>query len=395
VSKVVGAEHDGTDPMHTTPSFDEERELFAVKWHLAGLPVPMDYEHELAQPMSQQDREYQSVRGKGDGRRPLSTLPRSLRSEPNGFTLEEERSLLVFDTPALEGRCVNLADMNANVVVLCFIIMQTAPLILAMLNGFEVIGADLRQTTHRSIGLALATRWAERAIGATTSTFLVGEYAEGARLFAAPVNIEPPPSQVVGTPAQRVRQARAGCGLAWCTLAALAGTISYDPAARAAAACSALCGPVEYLADAAICGHPLLASFSFGAFRSCPLVDSPQGLPVSSTAPELALQQAWGEARLLSQRIHEEGTRLLDFDLLDWGHSIKPAELQDIPRELFEHLPSFDDPRLDQLAFTPIREPNRIARLQRKPVQLPVPIGRCPRSAADLMPPLIYQRVEY
>ncbi|MDP6945853.1 MAG: hypothetical protein QF464_17010, partial [Myxococcota bacterium] len=321
-------------------------------------------------------------------------MPRSLRVEGETQRLSVPRELTAIDVDALNARRVDLRALGPDVVMLCFVIMQTAPLILASLNGFEIIGADFRRSTHRSIGLAVATRWAEAAIGGSSSTFLVGDYRDGARLFAAPVNFQPHPSQIVRTPAQRARRTRLGCGLAWCTLAALAGTISYDPVARAAAACSALCGPVEYLADSTICGHALLPTFSFGAFRSRPLVDSPLDLPILNTAPDRAVQRGWGEARLLQQRIQEVSLATGDDDLLLWGQAITPQELQDIPPENFANLPSFDNPRLDQLAFTPIHEPPRLARLQSKPQQPPAPVGRCPRSAADLMPPEVYARVE-
>ena len=396
VRAVVAAEHDGL-PL-ATPDFEEERERFAVACYRAGLHVPADYESRDAQPSSMADRAYQSTRGLGDGRRPAATLPRSLRED--SVLASAPADLTSMDIAALDGRRVDLREVNPNVILLCFVIMQTTPLILAMLNGFEVIGADFRQETHRSIGLAVATRWAEAAIGAASSTFLVGEYRDGARLFVAPVNFEPNPTDIVRTPTQRIRrerarrQARTGCGLAWCTLAALAGTVCYDPAARVAAACSALCGPVEYLADAAICGHPLLTTFSFGAFSSRPLVDSPQGLSVSSTVPELAMQRGWHDARLLQQRIQEDGTQRGDTDILYWGQAIRPPELQDIPHALFEGLPSFEDQRLDQLAFTPIRPPPRRDRLRIKPAQPPAPVGRCPRSAADVMPPAVYRRIE-
>ena len=387
---VVTAQHDGS-PVHTR-SFAERREQFAVACYRAGIYVPADYENDLALPSSLEDRQYQFTRGKGHGRRPASVVPRSLR---HSVDIEGQLTgpVAALDIHSFDERRVDLRAVNPNVIILCFVIMQATPLILAVLNGFDVIGADFRQTTHRSLGLAVATKWAESAIGAASSTFLVGDYSEGARLFATPVNLQPPMGQVVRTPLQRRRRARAGCSLAWCTLAALAGTVAYDPAARAAAACSALCGPVEYLADAAVCGHELLTAFTVGAFSSRPLVDSPQGLPTTSTIPELALKRGWWEARLLQQSIQEVSSRSQDSDLLFWGQAIKPPQLQDIPRELFDALPTFDDSRLDSLAFSPVHVPPRLDRLQTKPAQRPAPVGRCPRSIADLMPLATHNRI--
>ena len=387
---VVTARHDGSS-VHTR-SFPERRERLAVACYRAGIYVPADYESDLALPSSLEDQQYQFTRGKGHGRRLVSAVPRSLR---DSVDLEGQLTgpVAALDIHSFDERRVDLRAVNPNVIILCFVIMQATPLILAVLNGFDVIGADFRQTTHRSLGLAVATKWAESAIGAASSTFLVGDYREGARLFATPVNLQPPIGQVVRTPMQRRRRVRTGCSLAWCTLAALAGTVAYDPAARAAAACSALCGPVEYLADAAVCGHELLTAFTFGAFSSRPLVDSPQGLPTTSTIPELALKRGWWEARLLQQSIQEVSSRLSDSDLLFWGQAIKPPQLQDIPRELFDALPTFDDSRLDSLAFSPVHVPPRLDRLQTKPAQRPAPVGQCPRSIADLMPLATHNRI--
>lgn len=388
---VVSVGHNGS-PVNCL-DFEFERELFAVACFRAGIYVPQDYEHPMAQPALQSDRDYQFARGRGDGRRLPTAIPRSLRAEDGSLCVAEAEVDAGLCLATLAARQVDLRQVNANVVVLCFVIMQTAPLILAALNGFEVIGADLQATTHRSMGLAIATRWAEDAIGAVSSTFLVGEYERGARLFTAPLNHDPDPSTVVRTPSQRSRRARAGYKLAWCTLAALAGTVCYDPAARAAAACSALCGPVDYLPDSAVCGHARLTTFSFGAFQSRPLVDVPQGLAVVSSTLEAALRVCWGEARLLVDRIQEIGERLGDTDLIFWGQAVRPPELQDVPADLLNSLPTFDDARLDVLPFVPVHVPPKLDKLRVKPPQPPAPVGQCPRSAADLMPPNVYARI--
>ena len=106
------------------------------------------------------------------------------------------------------------------------------------------------------------------------------------------------------------------------------------------------------------------------------------------------MQQGWHDARLLQQRIQEFSAQTGDTDLLFWGQAIKPQELQDVPAALFDSLPTFEDSRLDQLAFTPIRPPPSLDRLQIKPEQPPAPVGQCPRSVADLMPPTVHRRIE-
>jgi hypothetical protein len=67
--------------------------------------------------------------------------------------------------------------------------------------------------------------------------FMIGQYAPGAMLFAAPVDFAPPPSAIVRSPAARARALSAGADFVWCTLAALADVSLCDPAARAALSC--------------------------------------------------------------------------------------------------------------------------------------------------------------
>ena len=157
--------------------------------------------------------------------------------------------------------------------------------------------------TQRSVGLAIATRWAEHAIQAASSTLLVGEYDRGARLFATPLNYRPSELDVVRTPTQRRARAHCGASFAWCTLAALADCIAYDPAGRAAAACASLRGPVSALADAASFGHAKLTTFTVGSFAARPLVDQPEPFPFAPSTLERALQEDWAAARWLKERL--------------------------------------------------------------------------------------------
>ena len=222
-SALVASGHqplDSKDP----PSFEEARELFAILWYLAGLPVPYDYDARPdALPILQEDRDYLHTRGKGHGRRVRSVLPRSMRAGAHS-TLA-----LTFRSTAIDHHQLDLRMVTAHSLMLCFVAMQSTPLIFSFLNGFDVLGAELHVAAARSSGLAIATRWAEQAIQSTSSTFLVGEYVRGARLFAAPLNYNPSATDVVRTPAQRRTRAKSGVLFAWCTLAALAGCLSYDP----------------------------------------------------------------------------------------------------------------------------------------------------------------------
>lgn len=57
--------------------YSVEIERFACSWHDAGLPVPPGYAAEDAQPPDPESRRYQSVRGRGDGRRIQGVIPAS------------------------------------------------------------------------------------------------------------------------------------------------------------------------------------------------------------------------------------------------------------------------------------------------------------------------------
>ena len=66
--------------------------------------------------------------------------------------------------------------------------------------------------------------------------------------------------------------------MAWCTLAALAGTCVVDPAARAMASIDSFVKPISQLADAAsLAGGSGLPTFSFGAMSAASMVKAPFG----------------------------------------------------------------------------------------------------------------------
>ena len=231
--------------------------------------MPADYEAHDAQPAEAESREYQHTRGKGDGRRVVGVVPRSLRDGLAPVTT----------LSSMELRTVALAALSCNAFILFFVAMQAVPLVFAPLNGLDVVGAELHLPTHRRMALTIAARWADHAISATSSTFLVGEYAGGARLITSPIDLRPPETDIVRTSTERRRRLGAGARFAWCTLAALAGTLVYDPAARTLAACSALRCPVPHLADAMALGHRNLPRFDIGVFATRPMVDRIPDLP--------------------------------------------------------------------------------------------------------------------
>ena len=385
VQGVVAAAHQPEDG--PAPSFSALRESFAVQWHRAGLPVPYDYNSRGdALPLLESDRAYLDVRGRGDGRVIDGVVPLSLRTGDHLVL-----SSPWFEPAAVDSHQINLREVTAQSILLCFVAMQTVPLIFACLNGFTLLGANLEVATPRGVGLAIATRWAEHAIRATSSTFLVGEYRDGARLFTAPLNYHPPASDVVRTPAERRARAKAGAAFAWCTLAALAGCMAYDPAGRASAACAALRGPINAFADAAVFGHPKLSTFSVGVFSAAPMVDQPDPFPFQPSSVEQALRRDWNSARWLKEALLKESVG--DEDLGFWAEKIQPPRLEDIPPSFLEKRPTFDDSRLATLPFVADYSPPQRSRLLIKPPQPPLPSGRCVRTVFDLMPDRIGRRL--
>ena len=382
---VVAAPHNPADDVEA-PSFHELRERFAVEWHRAGLPVPADYNlRDDGQPATAEDRAYQMTRGKGHGRTVPATTPASLRCDICSINTPS------FDASPVQHHQLDLRELAASSIMLCFVAMQSVPLIFAHLNGFSLLGADLPLHSSRSVGLAVATRWAEHAIQATTSTFLVGEYSSGARLFAAPLNYSPPAVDVVRTPAQRRSRTQAGFRFAWCTLAALAGCVAYDAVGRASAACTTMRGPVSALADSAIFGHARLSTFSIGAFTASPLVDLPDPFDTVQSVAADVLAADWRAARMLKERLLELSRD--DEDLGFWAQKVVPPELRDVPEQFLTTRPSMSDPRFEGLAFEPDYTPPHLPRLLPKPPQTPLPDGICARSVFDLMPERTARRI--
>lgn len=76
---VVVRAGDDTAQAAETMRYSDEIERFAGAWHDAGYPVPSDYQAADAQPSSAEERQYQSRRGVGDGRRVLGVVPWSRR----------------------------------------------------------------------------------------------------------------------------------------------------------------------------------------------------------------------------------------------------------------------------------------------------------------------------
>eukprot|EP00965_Chrysotila_dentata_P163500 5398637-Pleurochrysis_carterae.AAC.1 len=121
----------------------------------------------------------------------------------------------------------------------------------------------------RASSLKAAQRWlTSLGIAASVVPFLVGEYTGGPRVAVAPYPHAVPRDGVARTPRQRKRLLAGGATFIWCTLAALAGTVSHPSLARASLAAEALVRPVSSLPDFATPGG---TPFTFGALRAASL----------------------------------------------------------------------------------------------------------------------------
>ena len=375
-----------------TPHYEEEIEKFAAAWYAQGLPVPCDYMNKDAQPTLFDDRAYQGVRGKGDGRRVQGVVPTSLRSRPvaradaghagSGLALESTASTALKDSKML----VVLSALTCSGFGVYLVAMQATPLVYAALDGRSVIGAELTLSLHRPAVLRVATRMIESMLGAPTCAFLAGEYLGGARIVAAPLDYRPYSREVVTTPTARLTMSADGWRMAWCTLASLTGTVIHDAAARAVASCAALCAPTRCMADSMSLGHPALTPFRIGVYGTQPLHGWAHDLASDSSPSDIALKRDWLFTHLLQKHLHED-TSAFSEDLEHWADRLGPPQISDIPDRMFDQLPSFADGRFNRLTFSELPKPNLLKPLVRMPRQMPAPDGACPRSAFDLLLP--------
>ena len=180
---------------------------------------------------------------------------------------------------------------------------------------------------------------------------MIGQYAPGAMLFAAPVDFAPPPSAIVRSPAARARALSAGADFVWCTLAPLADVSLCDPAARAALSCRMFqpphSKPLDIPSSAAV-------EFSFGVTKLRSLQQRPDPDHPRAGAATRALRAATLADAALRHALELEG----DDPLLEgWIDRITPLAVGEIPAYLLEALPDFTDARLDDVSLSPILRP--------------------------------------
>ena len=372
-------------------SFAEEAQRFAEAWHDAGLPVPPDYLNPEGRPTSQADREYQLVRGLGDGRRLKGVNPRA--TPAIGSTIATASPSVDVLGPQ---HLVELAKLTEGAVILLLMSTMIQPLLYASLDGFRVLGAELpAQTARTGAPMALVRSWA-RSIGGTiaaSTVFFAGRYTQGARVAVAPLDYLPPPGLIIRTPKQRRTACSAGLLMAWCTLTALAGTPLSDPASRAIVAVQSFVKPVSELADTVSLSHGSgLPSFTFGAMSAASMIRMPD-IEVGLAPPRwILMRNEVRDAALITDALLEYRGEHAEY-LQGWANLVQPPDLMDIPAEQLESLPSFEDRQLSDYPLTMPYVPPLTSWLPRRPPQ-PMRPGHCPTSASDLLLPHCLRRVE-
>eukprot|EP00965_Chrysotila_dentata_P212328 6186966-Pleurochrysis_carterae.AAC.4 len=139
------------------------------------------------------------------------------------------------DMPPASGKTPvsSFISLLTDGVMLCVVAVLAQPLVYAHANGYSIIGANLGVSHSRSSSLKVAHHWlASLGVVASVVPFLVGEYSGGSRVAVAPYPHAVPRDIVARTPAQRKRLLASGPTFIWCTLAALAGTVSQPSLAR-------------------------------------------------------------------------------------------------------------------------------------------------------------------
>ena len=291
---------------------------------------------------------------------------------------------------------VELTALSTNAVVLVLVSILVQPLVFASLDGMQVLGAELPADLAKTgAPLKVAQSWVQQLGGtvAATTTFLVGRYANGPKVAVAPLEYCPPLRDAVRTREQRVQRQRKGVLMAWCTLAALAGTSISDPAARAFAHVRSFVQPIDQLADATdLVGGGGMPTFAFGAMSAASMVRAPT-LEVGLSPPAWrVMKREVYEAKLIVDALLEQKGEDAEY-MAEWANLVKPPDLMDIPPDLLSALPTFDDSYISAYPFTPAYVAPATSWLPRRPPQ-PERSGRCPMSAYDLLLDHCRRRVE-
>ena len=409
---------------HRPPILLEYTEVilrFARAWDAVGYAVPVGFDCGDGQPPTEEGRRYQLERGAGHGQGvaraefadaqlraglllregsecgDAGTAADGLSEDewfvddgtaytepttPTGLASTEQPVCDPSPTEMERMPTLDVRQATSAAAVLLFVCVIGMPLVYAHLDGFTVIGFELRAREAQPTAMKAIQRMVDAVASCVCYAFMVGEYLRGARLFTAPVAETPQPDRVIRTPHQRQLALAAGVGMAWCSLSALHGTAVEDAVARSFLASTAFLRPTHHLADDPLSSGSTSSSFRFGVQPAAHLVTRPEFAGERGPAAVTALQlmREWDE--LLIGALDS----LSDDPLLaGWREQIVPLGGEHIPPNVLDHLPSFEDPTLDEVALAPVATPVFTPWVALPPQQ-PSAEGHCPRSVVDLMP---------
>lgn len=391
-------------PMSTAPlpcmGYAEAIRAFAWVWtHIMGYPLPNGHDDPRAMPPPEA-RTYQQRRGPGDGRTTHGSAP----TKRQALTVACDSLMLEGDTEnAYAGKALRRAllpprdaqprpaapsttpDAPAPVLLppqqqidiraagegaaaVLFLCTLGQPLVWAHLNGFSSIG--LENPPSASAPLMSGVRaLVATMVSAFHVVFQLGKFSSGLSVYGAPTDFAPPPSAICRSPLQRVKWLAGGATFAWCTLAALNSTPIASPVARAFASLDMFKQPVSLMADSA--AWPDHTVFKFGGSTLTSVIARP---PAESGGPARgALRSMLAADELLTSALLK-AVSSGESSLEGWAEQIRPLDPNVVPESLLQHLPDFQDERLDAVPLSPVQKPLTTAWLRLPPAQEPAPI---------------------
>ena len=267
-----------------------------------------------------------------------------------------------------DSQTVDVRDCTSAAALLIFVSVLVQPLVLAHVNGFTSAGLVMPLGATRPQAMQSIQALCNALVSATAYlAFMVGEYANGARVFTAPIDYYPPPEAICRTPEQRRKAGCAGAAFVWCTIAALAGSPIGDAATRAVLSCEMFIKPVQTLTDAQLSSS--VAQFNFGVEHSRSAIARPALDSENSPPSWQALARLFAADSALVAGL-TAATMTGDSLLEGWAERVTPLVVGDVPPHLIENLPDFGDARLDS---TPLSAPPRPIRTPWLPLPPPQP----------------------
>ena len=391
-------------------SYAEEIEIFALAWHRAGLAVPADYANPRGGPSEPEGREYQKVRGRGDGRRVTGVIPKLAKISPavahppvmdatrpaldSLSTTRHPSTEVVRSTPDLptEQSWLTLSQLSATCTCVVLVADLQIPLVYADLLGLRVLGFDLGVAAIKGASLRVAQQAAISLLGYPAVTLLAGRYLQGPAVVTVPTAV-PLRTPVVSSAAHRRRLIALGVSVGWCALSLLATDPIYPICTRAATAAAMLVHPVSALADGVIGAEAKAwGDFLIGRAPARPLGRGPALSPDPDRTTADILQRAARGGQALINALLQHDADAGGY-LAAWAERIQPPPLAEIPADLLAHLPTFGDSRLGEIPFPAIVPPLQTEWWSRLPTQPPPDERPCPQNPFDLYEPAARSRV--